>query len=118
MDKSEMALKNIEFQMNKHLKTKFGQKYQKVNIDTKETNMYNANVFSDVVDSEIKNTLNLKKWNSLPMYFKWNCIIEYFDKNNIIDKSTIENIKANLSRNKLEGVVYDHINKEITSLVF
>jgi hypothetical protein len=115
-DTSVLALKNIEFQMNKHLKNKFGQKYKKVSIDTNERNMYNAEVFNDLVEYEIKHLTSSKKWASLPLFFKWNCIQTYLNKNNIIDKDVINNIKKKLNA-KIENVTYDPISQEITDIM-
>jgi hypothetical protein len=116
MDSSAFALKTIEFQMNKHLKNKNGQKYKKVSIDVNERHMYNEESFNSVVDDEIKNTMSTKKWASLPLYFKWNCVLDYLKKNDIVDKKVIAEYKDNLNKNKLDGVLYDPVLQEITNI--
>jgi hypothetical protein len=114
-DQSTMALKNIEFQMNKHLKNKFGQKYKKVNIETNDRNMYNADSFGELIDYEIQHLTSTKKWNNLPLYFKWNCVQEYMTDNNIIDKKLITLIKNDLMKNKL-NVIYDLDSHKLSNI--
>lgn len=115
-DSSLMTLKTIEFQMNKHLKDKNGQKFQKVTIDYAAKNNYNADVFDNLVEKEICGTFMNKKWDKLPIYFKWKCIQEYLQKNNIIDTDCVKSFKDKLSSNTLVGIEYNQEKQEITKI--
>jgi hypothetical protein len=105
-------LKKIEQQLNKHLKSKQGLKYKKVNITADIT--YDSTKFSEVIEDEIKQKTDNKKWKGLPLYLKWQLLQTYFTKNDITDSVYILDIKSRLIKNNLQ-VEYE--NKEVHKII-
>lgn len=116
MDSSVVQLKTIEYQMNKHLKNKHGDKHKKVNIDVSQKNSYNPEKFDSFVNKEIDSSIIKKKWASLPVYFKWRCIQEYLAENNISDNETVSKIRTSLANNTLTNISYDPVEQKVTSI--
>lgn len=115
-DSTEFDIKNIEFNLNKHLREKQKLKYKKVNIcDSDSNHMYNEEELSKRVDNEIYEKFKTKKWSSIPLYMKWNLVKQYLEDNKINEKQ-IPKYKSKLSSNKLD-IEYDHTEQKITNIV-
>jgi len=114
-DSSEFELKQIEFNLNRHLQEKQKLKFKKVSICENNTHMYNADTFARHVDEEIEEKFRTKKWSGIPLYMKWNLVQKYLGENSIFEKKQIAEYKSKLSSNKLI-VVYDHTEQKITSI--
>lgn len=116
-DTSDFDIKNIEFNLNKHLREKQKLKYKKVNIcDSDSNHMYDEQELSKRVDEEIYEKFKTKKWSSIPLYMKWNLVKQYLEDNKIDDKQ-IAKYKSKLSSNRLE-IEYDHTEKKIKNINF
>lgn len=114
-DSSEFELKQIEFNLNKHLQEKQKLKFKKVSICDNSTHMYNADTFARRVNEEIEEKFKTKKWTGIPLYMKWNLVQKYLEENSILEKKQIAEYKSKLASNKL-NVVYDHTEQKITSI--
>ncbi len=109
---SLIELKKIEQQLNKHLKSKQGLKYNKISVSANIN--FDENSFSKVIENEIKQKTDNKKWKSLPLYLKWQLLQTFFTKNNITDDDYILDIKNRLMKNILQ-VEYE--NKEVHKII-
>ena len=109
---SMIELKKIEHQLNKHLKSKQGLKYNKVSISGNIT--FDHDSFSEVIEKEIKQKTDNKKWKGLPLYLKWQLLQTFFEKNDITDVAYILDIKNRLTKNILQ-VEYE--NKEVHKII-
>lgn len=117
VDTGTTDLKRIEFQMNNYLKSKHGQKAEKVsifNFDTKTS--YNEETFGQLVDKEIESKYQNTKWSKLPSYLKWKLAQEYFAEKEIVDAEALQTIKDAINRKKDGMIVYDHVNHKITDI--
>lgn len=110
-------LKKLEFQMNTYLKSKHGQKAEKVtafNFDNKTS--YNETTFGQLVDQEIEAKYSNKKWASLPQYMKWKLVQEYFAEKEIKNEESLLQIKNAISKKKDDMIIYDHVNGKISDI--
>ncbi len=112
-DTTDFEIKNLEFNLNKHLREKQKLRYKKVTI-SENNNMYNEAELSKCIDNEIFEKFKDKKWSSIPLYMKWNMIQQYLEDNHLDDKQKSK-YKNKLSTNKLD-VTYDHNEQKIVNV--
>ncbi len=109
-DNSEFEIKNIEFNLNKHLSEKQKLKYKKVTISEAD-NLYDSSRFNQCINDEISEKFKTKKWSGIPLYMKWNMVKKYLEETDSMH--LINEYKTKLSNNKL-NIVYDHNEQKIT----
>lgn len=95
---STAELKQIEKNLNEHMKNKQGLKYKKVNIVYDKS--YDAEKFGEVIDHEFNTKMANKKWKGFPMFLKWKLLQEYFAENKYDDVNIAE-VKTKLMNNTL-----------------
>ncbi len=112
-------IQKLEGQLNKHLKDKQGQRFQKVSITNVDNDkVYNEKTMNTMLDNEISTKYATKRWNSIPMYMKWNLIQTYLDENEITTSAIKTFLKNAINKNKLDinVITFDHINHKITDI--
>lgn len=119
MDTTMKDMQKLEGQLNKHLKDKQGQRFQKVSIcNVDNDKVYNEKSMNTMLDNEINTKYATKRWNSIPMYMKWNLVQTYLEENAITSPSIKAYLKNAINTNKLDmaTITFDHVNHKITSI--
>lgn len=105
---SGAELKQIESQLNQHLRKKQGQKFKKVSVFQNCSSAYDENLFGSLVSEEIKSKFVGKKWNALPMSVKWCLAKEFLEEKKLLTDVNISCVRNHIQSNHFDRFKYDH----------
>ena len=116
-DTAVMDLKNLESQLNNHLRKRQGKKYQKVTLFNFSEAKEGESSLDDMIENEIETKFKNKKWTALPLYLKWRHAEQYLKDKNMHDSKTIKKVRQCINDHNDLIFEYDHIAGTLTNII-